>query len=375
MKVLLVGGPVESHEIDRMSVALAETGYEPHAHRFSAGDESVDYSDELLKTIGEVNPDIVFTRRNFYPNAKKHNLLDKIGTNYIPEHLLNLGIPVIGSNADVIRKLRVKSSCDHIFHEKDVPYKNDFILIDPSDDVQRDYGKVIGSRGFSCPELDNPFFKSSVLFVKPNSSGRSEGIQDSNVVYNMDELIKRSRELNSELGKGLLLVTPFYQGNEYTVGVIGNRESDGERLVLPVKVSQVEGYSKNKILLEHVKRGGIPSGKVYTERIEDPALVSMLAQYATEIFDLLEVNDYTRTDFRQDSNGGLHAIDVNGVPGLKERESYIATAADEAFKGQENGYSIYGRLISSVIYSAGKRFNLSVEGYPTLFGLKNSFFE
>ena len=46
MKVLLVGGPVESHEINRMSVALAETGYEPHAHRFSAGDESLDYSDE-----------------------------------------------------------------------------------------------------------------------------------------------------------------------------------------------------------------------------------------------------------------------------------------------------------------------------------------
>lgn len=364
MKVLLVGGPVEAKEMTNMQKALAETGYEPIVHQFPSGGGYGNEPSDLVSRIKSDKVDIVFPRKNFYPYH--WSVRQKIGTNFIAKHMLQLGIPVVGWVESKLGVIRNKGKCDAVLFDAKMPFANDFMLIDPSG-YEYSFGSCIDYRGFKHSELKNPFARHPVLFIKPNSTGRSTGIKDTNVVNNLSELTARTQELAEELPNTYMLVNPFYPGREFTVGVVGNEQ----RIVLPIEVCQKPGYSENKILLEGVKRGGIPDGRVYVQRIKDHSLAAKLGEYALAIAKTLGIKDYTRIDFRRDVSSQLHPIDINGVPGIKHMESYIAMAAEHAFEGQENGSSIYGRLISSVVVSAAKRFGLNAEGYPTLFELKN----
>lgn len=369
MKILLVGGPVEKHEMEAISKGLDETGYDVVIHEFESVKGTTHDPDDLLKKIDSEKVDIVLTRKNFYPGAGS-NLIKEIGTSYIPRHLLRLGIPVVGCDSKTIGLLRDKAECDTALGEAGLPYTNDFILVDPRPG-KRAYGQIVSWKGFEKDNLDNPFKRHNTLFIKPNYLGRSAGISDANVVHNLDELVSRIKEIKEEVGNQLIIINPFYEGREFTVGMIGNEE----KVVLPVEVCQVEGYSENGIIPKDVKRGGIPSGRVYIQPIEDPELVKKLAEAGASISDVLGITDYTRVDFRESSDGNLHAIDINGVPGIKHMESYISMAAEEAYRGQENGFSTYGRLVSSIVSAGINRFGLNDEEHPTLFGLKNNLFE
>jgi hypothetical protein len=365
MKVLLVGGPVEAKEMASMAKALAETGYQPIIHQFENDSGNGNEPAGLVKRIKSEGADIVFPRKNFYPYH--WSIRQNIGTNFISKHLLQLGVPVVGWVESKLGVIRNKGKTDAILFDAGFPFANDFMLIDPSGSSYQ-FGSCVDHRGFKHSELANPFLRHNVLFIKPNSTGRSTGIKDTNVVHNLDELSTRAGELAAELPDNHMLVTPFYGGREFTVGVIGN----DNRVVLPIEVCQKQGYSQNGILLEGVKRGGIPDGRIFVQKIKDHHLASKLGEYALQIADHLDIKDYTRIDFRRDAQSQLHPIDINAVPGIKHMESYIAMAAEYAYKGKENGFSIYGRLISSVVVSAAKRFGLDVKAYPTLFKLKNA---
>lgn len=366
MRVLLVGGRVEWNEMVGIARGLREAGYKAFIHKFPNVDGTPEDIDGLLKRIDKVKPDIVFPRKNAYPNPRAHDVFLKIGTIYVPEHMQKLGIPVVGSTAEVIKTLRNKAKCDTIMRNAGAPFANDFILIDPNG-RGREYGTVLNNAGFTRQDLSNPFKRHDVLFIKPNSLGRSAGITDANVLHNMDELVKRSKELVQEVNGANLIVTPFYHGSEFTVGVIGNKD----KIVLPVQVCQQAGYSQNQILLQNVKRGGIPTGKIFVETIKDFALVDKLREYSLAASKVLGINDYTRMDFRRDAQGQYHVLDVNGVAGLKVAESYISVGAQRAFEGQENGCSIYARLVSTIVSIAAERYGLNTNNCPTLFGLEN----
>jgi hypothetical protein len=369
LKVLLVGGLVEKDEMKAMARALRETGYKPFTHMFPCVEGTPNDPEDLLRTIDRKKPDIVFSRKNFYPNCRVQQVEERIGTVYIPAHMIELGIPVVGSDGDTIRDLRNKNRCDIALRDAGLPFCNDFILFDPRQEGKRPYGLVINHRGFEGDELSDPFQKHPVLFIKPNAGGRSEGITDANVTHSLEELIARSQELGRELD-GLLIASPFYPGVEYTVGVLGNNK----RVLLPVEVCQVEGYSANRILPTGVKRGGIPTGKVFIRSLDDSALVRKLNESALATVGELSVSDYTRIDFRVDGEGQLHMIDINGIPGIKRDESYIPMACEMAFSGKRR-YSVYGRMVSSIVVAACQRYGMPCDQYPTLYKLNNQLLE
>lgn len=351
MKVLICGTSKEQKEMISINQALIRTGYATLLHEMSENDA---YSPErLLEVIQKENPDLIFPRVNLYPKAKKFDLENRIGTGLIQNHLSKLGINVVGTCGKV--SLRNKAAYYGLFEGYD--FKNDFVLINPR---MKEEEQIVAFSGFTEEEAKNPFKKYARLFIKPNSLGRSFGITDKNVVSNKQELLERVDELSEELND-LMLIAPFYNGREFTIGVIGN----SQKIFLPVEICQKEGYSKNKILLKEVKHGGIPTGKVYAKKIEEKEISNLLIEYSNKICDLLEITDYTRMDFRQDNQGNLHAIDVNGVPGLKYMESYIAMAAEYLMK--KGKVAVYDRLISSIILSAAERFQLNFEKHPTLF--------
>jgi len=371
MKVLVVGGEIERPEMEKAGIGLEETGHKVTYHQFEGVDGTSDDASDLVKRIKSEKPGIIFTRKNYYPKARDSGVRDQIGTSFIPEHLLGLGIPVIGCDAERIRLLRHKTKCDIAIGDAGLPYTNNFILVNPGKSG-RPYGKVVNQRGFAGV-LQNPFEMYDVLFIKPNSGGRSVGITDANVVHNLDELIARTGELADELKGSFLTVTPFYHGREFTVGMVGNGQEDD--ITLPVEVCQVDGYSETGIIQQGVKHGGIPEGRVYIQPLEDLTIVNGLDVAARKIQEALGITDYTRIDFRRDpATGEFKAIDINGVPGIKYMESYMSMAAENAFDAPEGGPSVYARLVSSIVSTAADRFGILDKKYPTLFGLPNKLF-
>jgi D-alanine-D-alanine ligase-like ATP-grasp enzyme len=369
MRVLLVGNNSEQNEILKIMAGLEETGYEPRVHIFNRYLSADDNANALVRKVADEKIDIVFPRVNFYAGDSGEQHIAK--KSYLTQHLSSLNIPVIGWMNSKSQTVRNKAKCEALIFDSGAESANPFLLIDPENTKANSYGHILDSRGFSKSEIKNPFSKYPILFIKPNSLGRSAGIADSNVVTNLEELTQRALELRNEFEGVELLINPFYSGREFTIGIIGNNT----KINLPVQICQSEGYSKHRILLQGVKRGGIPSGKVYAQIIKDFSIAEKLRQRGKEVFGILDIQDYTRIDFKEDEKGEVHAIDVNGVPGLKLMESYLAMAAENAFKGQENGYSIYGRLVSSVVFTGAQRYNLKTENYPSLFDLKNKLFE
>jgi hypothetical protein len=351
MSILICGTEKERKEIEAISGALLRTGFSTGVQIMNP--DNPHNPEDLVERIREENFELVFPRVNLYPKAKTFGLEQRIGTGLIPNHLKSLGINVIGTCGKV--SLRNKAAYYSILAS--AGFSSDFILVNPSKNKS---AQIISFSGFTEEETKDPFQKYPALFVKPNSYGRSFGITDENVVSTPEDLTKMVNRLHTEL-KDDILIVPFYKGREFTVGIIGNKR----KVFLPVEICQKPGYSKNKILLKEVKHGGIPSGRVYARPINDPKIKNRILKYAAQIPDLLGITDYTRIDFRQDQQGEIHAIDINGVPGLKYMESYISMAAEYLIK--KNEIPTYDRLISTIVMAAAERLKLSLGNHPTIF--------
>ena len=151
-----------------------------------------------------------------------------------------------------------------------------------------------------APGLDFP------LIVKPIRESTSRGISEASYVQNGRELRNEVdhvlREHNQEA-----LVQEFIDGNEYTVGIIGN-------VILPIlEIDMGSIPNQPKVRDSRVKK--IDNEYTRLASLEEKTYKALAAQafYSHQAIDCL---DLSRVDFRE-RNGEFYFLEINPQPGLE----------------------------------------------------------
>ena len=192
------------------------------------------------------------------------------------------------------------------------------------------------------------------LIVKPPQEDASLGITSKSVVKNVQELLGKMDEMQSEFQQPAL-VEEFIEGREFYVGVIGNANVKA----LPVIELDFSGFpaDKPRIASWEAKWGddGDEKGAEYagTKSIFpeglDEELVTRMQAVAVDAFQALRLRDYGRIDLRVTDKGEIYVIEVNPNCYLEKESEFARAAAKGGFE--------YEALIAQIMELAIGRYS------------------
>jgi D-alanine-D-alanine ligase len=138
------------------------------------------------------------------------------------------------------------------------------------------------------------------LVVKPNKQGSTIGLT----------IAKRSEELGAAVELAFryddeVMVERFVAGREFTVGILRERAlAVGE--IIPTHAEIFDYQSKYQI-------GG--AQEIFPANLSDEKTI-LAQQLALRAHRALKLQDYSRVDFRMDSQSNFWCLEVNTLPGL-----------------------------------------------------------
>ncbi|HET7099155.1 MAG TPA: ATP-grasp domain-containing protein [Patescibacteria group bacterium] len=197
------------------------------------------------------------------------------------------------------------------------------LILKGADGVNVPEGHVVkkGEKDWTLPDrLKFP------LIVKPNSEGSSKGVLDANVVTGMENLKERVKIISENFTKEIL-VEEYIDGREFTVSVLGNKDPK----VLPIVEQKFDflPMGMNKIASFELKWVYEDSLKDLREAYDCPAKLTDKQRTEIEetsklVYQILDVKDCARLDYRMNSEGKLYFIEINTLPGINPDESIIS---------------------------------------------------
>lgn len=216
------------------------------------------------------------------------------------------------------------------------------------------YAKRIVSK-----ELDVPYgiivFNSEQLptdlrfpvIIKPNREGSSLGITQESICTNLYQLQDRLPKLLDQFHE--ILIEEYIPGYEITCFIIGNRgnyyltepilcEYDGQRYFEHFVFGLEE--KANRIRKEYLAR------EILSNR-----QVEKICHAARTAFELLNMHDFARADFRLQKDGRLAFIEINGNAVISETSEIgvISRALERPF----------GQIVGDIIRAATERLRVS----------------
>lgn len=196
-----------------------------------------------------------------------------------------------------------------------------------------------------CASIKRDLFRRRKRFiVKPRWEGSSKGIFFDSVVDGHEKLLQRAR-LIIERYRQPALVEAFIEGDEITAGVCGN---DRPRLLGMMRIRPRSDTGRPFIYSLENKH------EWETKILYEPPDVLPLKtrmkieEFAIRAFQVLELRDIARIDFRVGPDGTPRVIDVNPLPGLSPRYSDLPILC------RLNGKS-YRRLVREFLATALRR--------------------
>ena len=153
--------------------------------------------------------------------------------------------------------------------------------------------------------------------LKPNFGDSSIGINKNAVVNNAKELIAYIKFLKEILPNTSVLIQEFLDGNEYSVGLIGNTGNytilpilEVDYSFLPPKFPKILGYESkwhpDSVYWKNIR---------YKEALLSEDNKRKLIDSSIKLFERTGCRDYARFDFRADRNGLIKLLEVNPNPG------------------------------------------------------------
>lgn len=283
------------------------------AHGYDCNVLQTDTPDGLREGLDEYCPDIVWSSLYFFSSSS-----DIIGAFdnaiWVADLLDQWGVKYIGPSANVMKNLISKFTTHEILQAAGVAVPQHRL----------------------CPPSTADSIPFLPAFIKPNGESRSIGISEKSVAITREQLAEQIDFIHREL-KQEALVEELLPGKEYTVMVVGN----GERQeILPGRVTvSEEHYGRHRILRSDLRGVGLTKVSIPTEHFDDAV------KLAGDACKALNCKDHIRIDMREDKDGNLRIMEVNGIPGLKPGKSW----SPQIFNLYHPGDDSYTRLIGTII--------------------------
>lgn len=176
--------------------------------------------------------------------------------------------------------------------------------------------------------------------VKPVNEAHSIGIRQSNVVFSESELHGVLGRLHKRVGGGMLIET-FLDGNEYSMGIVGN-------VIFPSAAWDLNEIPGSPLVRgEDLKQQDLTVP--HAAMVTDPELSLAIAKQVATTHLELGLLDYSRSDFRARKESPTpYFLEVNSGCGLRNLQSLLPWTSAKA------GIS-YTELIASIAAQALKR--------------------
>jgi D-alanine-D-alanine ligase len=217
---------------------------------------------------------------------------------HVPGILEMVGIPYVGSGPLAHSLALDKVVAKMMFRQHDLPTPAFVVL-------QR--------QSFKAPDLEFP------LIVKPRNEAVSFGLK---VVHDQQQL-EQAAQVIFETYQQEVLVERYIDGREVNVGLLGNNPPD----VLPP--AEVEFGSEGPPIYTYedkTRRSGREIRYLCPAPL-DQELTKRAQHLARRAFEVLGCYDCARVDMRLDADGRLYLLEVNSLPSMGARGSYVAAAA------------------------------------------------
>lgn len=204
---------------------------------------------------------------------------------------------------------------------------------------------------------DEPIKKSLryPLIVKPVSEGSGAGITNKSVVHTEQELRDQIGWIHKIFRHEDVLIEPFLNGPEYSVGMIGNPPTilpfiSPNHTLLPKGINPIDSLEVKWVFEEEVDNSQYlmcpPTMKQTLKRkIEKICLATWKA---------LNIRDMCRIDLRCDSRYNPYVLEVNSPPGLLPPE--ISTTSYFPLAVRTSGIG-YNDMLKLIVKSALKRYS------------------
>ncbi len=256
---------------------------------------------------------------------------------HIPAILEMLSIPYTGSNPQCLAYCYDKSLVRGIAQEMNIPTPRGK-FVNPEDSTFE--------LGFEFP-----------VIIKPNFGDSSFGITQKSVCYNVEQVIAAIARIRDQFGYNKpILVEEFLTGADISVGILGNPPEDYYVLpiveedysCLPPELPRIAGY-------EAKWDPTSPYWNLKSLPIQLPENIRQnLEEWCLKMVERLECRDYTRLDWRLDSQGIPRLLEVNPNPGWCW-DGHLNKMAAHADMN-------YSQLLGRILESAERRLKLGEIG-------------
>lgn len=275
--------------------------------------------DNLLKNLNELEVDIVF---NIAEGLEGRNRESQV-----PIILELKKIPYVGSDGLTLSLALDKTMSKRIFLYEDIPTPK-FTEFDNA-------ASVNGNVNLNFP-----------LMTKLRYEGSSKGMDDSNLVRNIDDLKKQIGKLTTTYNQPAL-VEEFISGQEFTIAVIGNKNPKA----YPVIQVSIDGKTDLGEMYYTNARIENPNLKYVCPAKIDDKLRDEMQRLAIKVYKAVDCLDFGRVDFRVDNRGNPFVLEINPLPCLATEDIFPMIA-------QQAGID-YNQIINKILDEALKRYNLN----------------
>ncbi len=197
---------------------------------------------------------------------------------------------------------------------------------------------------FACmyvPGASLAYIPSYPVIVKPNEESDSLGITENSVCFSRKQLEATIYNLQKDFNQSLI-IEEYIAGEEWKVAVIGNKDNTHA-------CGCVNSMKNGKTMLNTLQtRDDILKDTLSFVPVEHP-LVKDALKVAEEIHVKLELNDYSRCDFRLGKDNSLYCMEVSTHPEISQTNSSFIEAAKQS-------YGDYNSVISKILLAAEERY-------------------
>jgi D-alanine-D-alanine ligase len=170
------------------------------------------------------------------------------------------------------------------------------------------------------------------LIVKPSREDASIGIDNTSVVYNINELRKKVKYVVEQFDQPAL-VEEYIDGRELNVAVMGNRKPE----VFPISEIDMTTLPKDlpRIITYNAKWGKgtteYENTKGVCPALLPPELETHIKSLALQAYQLIGCRDYARVDFRLSKDHQPYILEVNPNPDISDDAGFARSARAAGF--------------------------------------------